>query len=102
MSRRTVVLKIGSREYKLVSSATEEELSRLAEAVNAKLAEVAPPGRPEPPQALLLAALALANDLEEERSRSRALERKSRDMLRRVLVRLDSVLESDSGTPATS
>ena len=85
-----------------MSTATEDELSTLAEVVNAKLAEVVPPGRPEPPQALLLAALALAHDLEEERSRSRSLERKSRDMLRRVLVRLDSVLESDGGAPGSS
>jgi cell division protein ZapA len=98
MARRAVVLTIGSREYKVASSASDDELSRLAETVNAKLAEVVPPGRPEPPQALLLAALALAHDLEEERARTRALERKSRDLLRRVLVRLDNVLEHDEGT----
>ena len=95
MSRRTVVLTVGARDYKVVSSAAEEDLLRLAQTVNTKLAEVVPAGRPEPPQALLLAALALAHELEEERERSRALERKSRDMLRRVLVRLDSVLELD-------
>src|ERR1700723_1184659 len=93
MSRRTVVVTVGAREYKVVSSASEEELMRLAQTVSAKLAEVAPQGRPEPPQALLLAALALAHDLEEERLRARSLERKSRDMLRRVLVRLDGVLD---------
>ena len=95
MARRTVVLTIGSREYKVVSSASEEELARLATVVSAKLADVVPPGRPEPTQALLLAALALAHDLEAECARSRAAERRSRDMLRRVLVRLDSVLELD-------
>src|ERR1700721_553602 len=68
MSRRTVVVTVGAREYKVVSSASEEELMRLAQTVSAKLAEVAPQGRPEPPQALLLAALALAHDLEEERA----------------------------------
>jgi len=99
MSRRTVVLKVGSREYKVASSASEEELTRLGEAVSAKLAQVVPPGRPEPPQAVLLAALALAHDLEEERARARTVERRSRDMLRRVLVRLDSVLELDEGAP---
>jgi cell division protein ZapA len=93
MSRRTVVVTVGAREYKVVSSASEEELTRLAQTVSAKLTEVAPQGRPEPPQALLLAALALAHDLEEERLRARSLERKSRDMLRRVLVRLDGVLD---------
>ncbi len=95
MSRRTVVLKVGQRDYKVVSSAGEDELTRLAAAVTSKLAEVIPPGKPEPPQALLLAAMALAHELEEERARTRSLERKGRDMLRRVLVRLDSVLELD-------
>ena len=46
---------------------------------------------------MLLAAMALAHELEQERSRSRSLERRSRDMLRRVLVRLDNVLELDDG-----
>jgi cell division protein ZapA len=101
MARRTVVLTIGARDYKVVSSASEDELARLAETVNAKLAELGPPGRPEPPQALLLAALALAHDLEEERLRARSLERKSRDMLRRVLVRLDGVLDLE-GSAGTS
>ncbi len=95
MSGKTVAVTVGSREYKVVSSATPEELTRLAETVSAKLATIVPPGRPEPPQALLLAALALAHDLEQERGRARAQERKSRDALRRVLVRLDSVLEMD-------
>lgn len=94
---RTVVLTIGSREYKVKSSATEEELARLAETVNAKLAAV--PGRAGPTQDLVLAALALAHDLEAEQRRALALERKSRDMLRRVLVRLDNVLELDEGSP---
>jgi cell division protein ZapA len=99
MSRRTVVLTVGSREYKVVSSASPEELSRLADVVTSKLATVVPAGRPEPPQALLLAALALAHELEEEQARARGLERKSRDLLRRVLVRLDNVLELDEGSP---
>jgi cell division protein ZapA len=101
MDRRTVVVSVGAREYKLVSSADEGELSRLAETVSAKLAEVVRPGKPEPQNALLLAALALAHELEEERMRSRSLERRSRDMLRRVLVRLDNVLELDDATPGT-
>ncbi len=100
MARQTVVLTVGSRDYKVVSSVSAEELSRLAAVVDEKLRPLLPPGRPEPPQALLLAALALAHDLEEERERSRALERKSRDMLRRVLMRVDNVLDLDeTGTP---
>lgn len=100
MSRRTAVVTVGSREYKVVSSASPDELARLAGTVSAKLSEVVPAGRPEPPQALLLVAMALAHDLEVERERARALERRSRDMLRRVLVRLDGVLELEGSSGA--
>ena len=100
MSRRTVALKVGSREYKLTSSASEAELAQLASTVSARLAAVVPPGRPEPPNALLLVALALAHDLEDERARTRTLERRSRDMLRRVLLRLDNVLDHEEAGPA--
>jgi hypothetical protein len=41
--------------------------------------------------------MALAHDLEAERSKRQALERRSRDMLRRVLVRVEDALESGEG-----
>src|SRR5258706_11125474 len=101
MERRTVQLQIAGQNYKLVSSAAEADLQRLAAAVDAKLTELAPRGRTAP-QALLLAAIALAHDLEEERAKRSALERRTRDVLRRVLVRIDDALdpaeESDSHT----
>ncbi len=85
-------LKIGGQSYKVVSSANEDELQRLASAVSAKVAELTPAGKTPPPQAVLLAAIALAHELEEERARRVAVERKARDMLRRVLVRIDDAL----------
>ena len=93
MDRRTVQLQIAGQSYKVVSSATEGDLLRLAATVTAKLAEVVPRGKPVPPQAMLLAAMSLAHDLETERTKREALERRSRDLLRRVLVRLDDALE---------
>jgi cell division protein ZapA len=89
---RPVELKIGGQSYKVVSSADENELQRLAGAVSAKVSELTPRGKAAPPQAVLLAAIALAHELEEERARRTALERKTRDMLRRVLVRIDDAL----------
>ncbi len=103
MDRRTVAVQIGGQSYKVVSSAAESDLQRLAASVNAKLAEVAPRNRPglnPPPQALLLAAMALAHELEEERSKREALERRTRDLLRRVLVRIDDALESGDDSAA--
>jgi cell division protein ZapA len=93
MERRPVQLHVAGQNYRVVSSAPAEDLHRLASIVESKVAETVPPGRTPPPQAVLLAALALAHDVEEERARRRALERKTRDLLRRVLLRIDDALE---------
>jgi cell division protein ZapA len=95
MDRRTVEVRIGGQSVRVVSSAPEAELQRLAGLVNAKITEVSPPGRPAPAQALLLAAMALAHDLEAERAQREGLERRTRDLMRRLLVRIDDALESE-------
>jgi cell division protein ZapA len=93
MDRRTVQLRLGGQSYRVVTSASDEELGALSDAVARKLAQVTPKGRAPTPQSMLLAAMALAHDAEEERSRRERLERRTRDLLRRVLVRVDSALE---------
>lgn len=101
MERRTVELRIGGQPYRLVSSAPKEELQRLAHLVEAKLAEVGSKGRGAG-QAIVLAAMALAHDVEQERGRREALERRARDVLRRVLVRIDDALEPFDDASAAS
>jgi cell division protein ZapA len=100
MERRTVNVRVGGQSYRVVSSAPDEELERLAALVDAKLGELIPNGKGAPPQAMVLVAMAFAHDLETERARRRGLERKSRDMLRRVLVRVENALDSDEGEEA--
>jgi cell division protein ZapA len=87
-----VQLRIAGQSYKVVSSASEDDLQRLAETVSAKVEEISR-GRAANPQAVLLAAMALAHDLEKERALRAAVERRARDMLRRLLVRIDDVLD---------
>jgi cell division protein ZapA len=93
VDRRTVELRIAGQSYRVVSSAPEEDLKRLALAVGAKLTELVPKGRPVPPQAMLLAAMALAHEVEAARGEQASLERRTRDLLRRTLVRIDDALE---------
>jgi cell division protein ZapA len=93
MERRAIQVQVAGQSYRVVSSASAEDLRRLASVVDAKVSETVAPGRTAPPQAVLLAALALAHEVEEERSRRQALERKTRDLLRRVLLRIDDALE---------
>lgn len=95
MDGRAVQLRFAGQSYRVVSSESQEELQRLADAVSAKVEELTTaPGKAAAPQAVLLAAMALAHELEEERARRAALERRARDMLRRVLVRLDDALDT--------
>lgn len=101
MDRRTVELRIGGQSYRVVTSSPQDELQRLADLVETKLAEVAPKGKAQP-QTMLLAALALAHEVESERGRRETLERRTRDLLRRVLVRIDDALEPYEAAEATS
>jgi cell division protein ZapA len=96
MDRRTVQLRVAGQTYKVLSTADEDELRRLAALVDERVGKLIPKGRTVPANAVLLAAIALAHDLEEERSLRRGLERKTRDLLRRVLMRIDHALELDT------
>ena len=100
MERRTIQLNVAGQKYRVVSSVGEEELHRLAGIVSLKLSEVAPPGRAQPQQAMLLAAIALAHEAEAERGRRESLERRTCDLLRRVLERIDDALGPSGETEA--
>jgi cell division protein ZapA len=93
---RPVSLRVAGQSYRVVSSASEEELQRLADTVTAKVEELTPTGRPAAPQAVLLAAIALAHELEQERARRAFVERRAKDMLRRVLGGIDDALNCAS------
>jgi cell division protein ZapA len=94
MAGSPVELKVGGQTYRVVASAEEAELKRLADLVDARLRSMSPPGRPISPQSLLLAAISLAHDLEEEKRKRAQLEARSKEMLRSVLSRIDAALEA--------
>jgi cell division protein ZapA len=95
MERRAIQLRVAGQTYKVLSTSDEDELRRLAALVDDRVGALVPKGRTIPGNAILLAALALAHDLEQERSVRHSLERKMRDVLRRVLMRIDHALEVD-------
>jgi len=108
--RGPVALNVGGQQYRVVASVPEDTLRRLAGVVDERIRAIVPRGKPVSPNAILLAAIALANEVEEERCKREALESKSRDLLRRLLTRIDEALEStddesdsdsdDDGSPA--
>jgi cell division protein ZapA len=94
MAGSPVELKVGGQTYRVIASAEETELRRLADLVDARLRGMTAPGRPISPQALLLAAISLAHDLEEEKRKRAQLEARSKEMLRSVLARIDAAIEA--------
>ena len=100
MERRPIQLRVAGQTYKVVSTADEDELRHLASLVDDRVGQLVPKGRAVPANAILLAAITLAHDLEEERARRSSLERRTRDVLRRVLMRIDHALELDTTTEA--
>jgi cell division protein ZapA len=94
MAGSPVELKVGGQTYRVVASAEETELKRLADMVDARLRSMSAPGRPISPQALLLAAISLAHDLEEEKRKRSQIEARSKEMLRSVLARIDAAIEA--------
>jgi cell division protein ZapA len=102
MSGTPVELRVGGQTYRVVASANEQELRRLADVVDAKLRELIGAGRQIPTQALLLAALALAHEVEVERERRKEVEQRSRSMLSSLLERIDAALEADDTLRAES
>jgi len=99
MAGSPVDLKVGGQTYRVVASAEEAELKRLADLVDARLRSVSAPGRPISPQSLLLAAISLAHDLEEEKRKRLALEVRSKEMLKSVLARIDAAIEASDDKP---
>ncbi len=104
MDRRPIDIRIAGQNYRVMSTAPEEELKRLAQMVDAKVTEVTPRGRvAQSAQAVLLAAIALAHEVEVERVRRETLERRTRELLGRVLGRIDDALEPfEAGATASA
>lgn len=98
MAEAAVQLKVAGQTYRVVTSAAEEELQRLATVVERALSEVTPPGRQPSPQSLVLAAITLAHELEQERARCERLKRDHRAFVVRTLDKIDEVLGDTSRT----
>ncbi len=100
MGDAAIELKVAGKTYQVVTSAAEDELKRLARKVEDALEGVIPPGREASAQALVLAAITLAHELEEERARRIAIEERHEKVLRSLLGRVDQIL--DETAPAAA
>lgn len=109
-------ISIGGSTYQVNADLPADDLARLSTKVDRRLRELLPKGKAPTPQTFLLVALSFAHDVElgetalveaeqkacefeeavdEEIAKRKALEAETRDMLRRVLSRIDLALEED-------
>ena len=93
MGSAPVELRVGGQSYRVLSSASPSELKRLAAVVDEKLSQVVPPGRAVTPQAMLLVAMALAHDVEEERERTARMQERSRGALGELLREVEDTMQ---------
>jgi len=101
MADEAVELCVAGQRCRVVTTADPEELKELAAMVEEKLEAILSPGRPVTTQAMLLAAVALANDVREERDRTTAVADKAKGHLQTMLARVDETLaESETRTAA--
>jgi cell division protein ZapA len=102
MPKGPVELRVGGQTYRVVATAEEADLHRLADVVDERLRRLTAPGRSVSPQSLLLAAISLAHDLEDERNRRLRSEQRAREMLSSLVSRIDAALEADSAEPSAA
>lgn len=91
-----VEVKIGGLSYRVTGSASEVELQRLAGIVDQRLRTMCGSSRNPSAQAMVLVAMTLAHELEEERAARRGVEQRSKEMLSSLLERVDAALDADS------
>lgn len=104
MAGRAIELRVGGQSYRVVTTASPDDLERFAAMVDEKLAPHLAPGRPPHPNAMLLAAISLAHELEHERAQGAKIRSRARVIVESVMNRIDSTLgaklfERPSGEP---
>lgn len=112
--RRAVELRVGGQTYRVVAGDDDQHVQRLADLVDRKHAAVVPQGGRgvTAQQAIFLTALALAEELEEQRSRAARLEverdrsshlaARAREAVLRLLQRVDNALSPMAPACATA
>lgn len=89
-----VEITVGGQSYRVLSDTDPANLRHLAALVDDQITECNPKGRLSPTQALLYAALMLAEQLEEERSNNQHFTSHARSALQNVLLRVDATIDA--------
>lgn len=88
-----VEIKLGGQVLRVVVGEDRAKLDALVSAVEGRLSKHKRGAAPIPQNAMALVALELANEVAELQAKYAELERRTRDLLRRSVSRIDSALE---------
>ena len=94
-----VELRVGDQTYRVITSSPESEVRTIAAVVDARFRQLAPAGKHTPAQRLLLVAMALAHELEEEKGLRRERDARWREKVQGLVTRVDGLLELLPGEP---
>jgi cell division protein ZapA (FtsZ GTPase activity inhibitor) len=94
MPQPPVALVVGGQSYRVHSDAPPDTLHRLAQIVDDRVRSCNAAGHLSPTQALLYAALILAEDLLNERDLRQSVEANARSSLHEILRRVDAALHN--------
>jgi hypothetical protein len=95
-------IKVGGLSYRLKTDVDPSKLRRLAAIVDEHVSDCNPLGKLSPTQALLYAALTLAEQLDQERTINQTIESTARDSLNQMLYRIDAAIDAVDPFLATS
>jgi cell division protein ZapA len=95
-AKRTVAFSVEGRSYRVVTTASESDLARLAAVVEERLRAIPRTRHSTFEDRVVLAAIALANDVEEQQGRADALRASVHARLEGALRRIDDELAEPS------
>jgi cell division protein ZapA len=100
VNRPAVDLRVGGQSYRVVTTSDPSALQRYAQLVDERLRNITAGGAVHP-NGLVLVALSLVHELEEERSLRQRGEDSARETLRSMLARIDAALDAvdENGDP---
>ncbi|MGC4069661.1 MAG: cell division protein ZapA [Polyangiaceae bacterium] len=94
MPSQPVELNVGGHAYRVLTDTDPTKLQRLAAILDDQIRACDPKGKLTASQALLYAALTLAEQLDQERAEASQFEAETRQNLHGILDRIDTAIES--------
>lgn len=95
--KRTAVFSVAGKAYRVITTASDDEIAVLSRLVDERLRGISG-GRPVTLETAVLVAMSFAHDAELNKVRAEQVEQDARNVMGRVLERIDSALGPSGGS----